>query len=114
MVTACSSSPPVGSIGVVLGRDAETQEIYVRDAPPRTAPVPDGSLELVAGDEIVMVEGVFVRDLSTKELRALLRGEPGTAVNLTVLRGAEVLRGTMKRTALRSRMLPKEERISEQ
>lgn len=61
-----------------------------------------------------MVEGVFVRDLSTKELRALLRGEPGTAVNLTVLRGAEVLRGTMKRTALRSRMLPKEERISEQ
>lgn len=69
---------------------------------------------LIPGDQLVMVEGVYVRDMSTKDLRALLRGEPGTEVNLTVVRGSEVLRLKIKRTSLKAKLLPgKEERISE-
>lgn len=111
----CSSAPIVGSIGAVLGRDPDTRDVFVREAsePSPTATGP----HLIPGDQLVMVEGVFVRDLSTKELRALLRGAPGSEVAITVARGSEVLRMHIKRTALKSKLLSsatKEERVSEE
>ena len=110
--SACSSTPAVGSIGAVLGRDGETREVFVRETPEPAAG--DRGPSLIPGDQIVMVEGVYVRDLPTKDLRALLRGEPGTEVNLTIVRGSEVMRLKIKRTSLKAKLLPgKEERISE-
>jgi C-terminal processing protease CtpA/Prc len=106
--TGCGTSS--GSIGAVLGRDNETQALYVRDVPPGLAAAHAG---LLPGDEIVMVEGVYVRDLSAKEVRNRLRGELGSTVELTVIRGREVLRVHVTRTELRKHDIirPKEEKI---
>jgi C-terminal processing protease CtpA/Prc len=95
-VVGCSAS--VGSIGAVLGRDEETQALYVHDVPPGLAAAHAG---LLPGDEILMIDGVYVRDLSAGELRDRLRGEIGSAVELTVIRGREVLRLRATRTELR-------------
>lgn len=112
LLGGCSSPPQVGSIGVVLGRDGESQEVFVREAP-EGADLPDGR-QLIPGDQLVMVDGVYVRDLGTKDLRARLRGEVGSEVDVTVLRGGEVLRFKVKRTALKSRLsLGSEEQVTE-
>lgn len=114
LIFACASQPSVGSIGVVLGRDPDTGDVFVREAPESNPDDPNGQ-HLIPGDQLVMVAGVFVRDLSTKDLRALMRGDPGSEVDVTVLRGSEVLRMKIKRTALKSKLLPtKEERITEE
>ncbi len=111
-LVACSAPPAVGSIGAVLGRDPDTDNVFVRETP--GSELPDHAA-LIPGDQIVMVEGVLVKDLTTKQLRVLLRGEPGSEVHLTVARGSEVLRLKVKRTALKSKLLPaKEERVSEE
>ena len=113
-LAGCSSAPAIGSIGAVLGRDPDTDNVFVREVPSSGSERIDHDA-LIPGDQIVMVEGVLVKDLSTKQLRALLRGEPGSEVHLTVARGAEVLRLKVKRTALKSKLLPaKEERVSEE
>lgn len=113
VLAACGAPPAVGSIGAVLGRDPETREVYVREVPGADDDTPARST-LIPGDQLVMVEGTFVRDLPTKELRALLRGEPGTEVAVTVVRGGEVLRLRVKRAALKPRLsLRKEERLEE-
>lgn len=107
---ACSASPTRGSIGAVLGRDPDSGAVFVRDVTERTGePEP----ELLAGDEIVMVDGVHVRDLSTKELRHLLRGAAGTRVRLTVVRGGDVRRLEIERAPLREAISTGEERIDE-
>lgn len=85
----------MGSVGAVLARDAETGEVVVKDlgAPPTR----DG---LLPGDQLLMVDGVLVRDLSTADLRRYLRGDPGSEVDLTVARGPVVVRLKVKRTPL--------------
>ncbi|MBK8937671.1 MAG: hypothetical protein IPM79_08510 [Polyangiaceae bacterium] len=61
-----------------------------------------------------MVDGVYVCELSTKDLRARLRGEVGSLVDVTVLRGSEVLRFKVKRTVLKSRFsTATEEQVTE-
>jgi carboxyl-terminal processing protease len=105
------SEAPVGSIGAVLGRDPESRTVHVRD-------VPESALEpeeaLLPGDELLMVEGLYVRELTTEELRKVLRGPPGSKVKLTVVRGEQILRLELRRKALRETPVrTKEERLSE-
>ncbi|HTJ80759.1 MAG TPA: PDZ domain-containing protein [Polyangiaceae bacterium] len=109
LVTACSGAPATGSIGAVLGRDEESHAVFVRDVP-ETSQQPD----LLPGDELVMVDGTFVRDLSTKELRKRLRGEPGTKVKVTLLRGASVVRVELTRTPLKEVLKKREEPVDEE
>jgi C-terminal processing protease CtpA/Prc len=106
----CGSDPAIGSVGAVFGRDNDTHALYVRDVPEGLGAEEAG---LLPGDEIVMIDGHYVRDLDRKEITQRLRGEVGTKVDLTVLRGSEVNRISVKRTALRSNddVKPKEERI---
>ena len=40
LLVACASAEPVGSIGVVLGRDGESGEIFVREVPEPPPGVP--------------------------------------------------------------------------
>lgn len=110
LLGACGGGGNVGSIGAVLGRDADTRALYVRDAPEGLAADEAG---LLPGDEIVMISGRYVRDLDRDEISRLLRGDVGTTVELTVLRGSDVRHVSVKRRPLRERdgVKPKEETI---
>lgn len=110
-LAGCVSSPTVGSIGVVLGRDPETRSVFVREVPEAKG---DAEPVLLPGDELMMVEGIYVRQLSTEELRRQLRGAPGSKVKLTVVRGGEIFRVEVPRTSLKqSPIRSSEERLEE-
>ncbi len=87
----------VGSIGAILGREPQSGTIHVREVPEGNAGDKAG---LEIGDEIVFVDGKDVRGLDVAGLRRLLRGDPGTHVSLTVLRGEQVVRLDVERAAL--------------
>jgi PDZ domain len=74
----------VGSVGAVFSRDNETRALVVREAAPGAGAEKAG---LLPGDQVVMIDGWYVRGMSTKDIRARLRGEIGTTVRLTVVRG---------------------------
>jgi C-terminal processing protease CtpA/Prc len=107
---SCASGP--GSIGAVLGRDNETRALHVREVPPKSGADAAG---LLPGDEIVMIEGSYVKDLGADEIRKRLRGEPGSTVALTVVRGSEVRHVKITRAPMSARRAkaPREERIAE-
>ncbi len=109
---ACGASAASGSLGAVLGRDNDTGALYVRDVPEGLGADLAG---LVPGDEIVMIDGYYVRDLDKRAITQRLRGDAGTNVDLTVLRADAVHRIRVKRTPLRERdegeLRPKEEAV---
>jgi C-terminal processing protease CtpA/Prc len=113
MLAACSSSEAIGSIGARLGRDNDSHALYVRDVPEGFAAAAAG---LEPGDEVIMIDGVYVRSLSTEDLHAKLRGPIGSEVALTLVRGERVLHVQLKRSVMKegSAPKPKEERIDEQ
>ena len=108
----CGGGGTAGSVGAVFGRDNDTRSLYVREVPPGLAAAGAG---LLPGDQIVMIEGLYVRDLDAKTIRDKLRGDVGSTVALTVLRGDEVLHVRVSRGATRNHeaIPPKETRFSE-
>lgn len=100
------------SIGAVLARDNETGALTVREVSPGLASARAG---LLPGDELVMIDGRYVRDLDAQAVRTSLRGELGTAVHVTVVRGEEVVRLRIERGALREAVeeKPRVETIAE-
>ncbi|MFO0555121.1 MAG: PDZ domain-containing protein [Polyangiaceae bacterium] len=101
-----SSAPEVGSIGAVLSRDGETGRVYVHDVASSSAP------GVLPGDEIVMIDGVFARDLDAEQLRKHLRGAPGSKVQITIVRSGHALRLELNRVALRNTFVPKTETVT--
>ncbi|MBK8253914.1 MAG: PDZ domain-containing protein [Polyangiaceae bacterium] len=102
----------MGSVGAVLGVSGETGSVVVREVRDGRAADKAG---LQPGDEILMIDGVYTRDLGAAAVRQKLRGAPGTSVDLTVIRGEAVLRLTLVRTPLDTPLQtppPKEERIA--
>lgn len=93
----CGPERP-GSIGAHLSRDNETGALYVRDLFPGLAGERAG---LQPGDEIIMIDGFYVREIEPARIREMLRGQVGTAVRLTVVRGGLVLRLRIARSELR-------------
>ncbi|AUX47151.1 hypothetical protein SOCE26_086630 [Sorangium cellulosum] len=110
LLAAAGCGAGVGSIGAVLGRDNDSQVLYVRDAPRGLAAERAG---ILPGDEIVMIDGVYVRDLSSTQIRDRLRGAVGSAVELTVVRAGDVRRIRLVRGELKAQegIKPKEEQI---
>lgn len=108
----CGGGGTAGSVGAVFGRDNDTRSLYVREVPPGLAAAGAG---LLPGDQIVMIEGLYVRDLDAKTIRDKLRGDVGSTVALTVLRGDEVLHVRVSRGATRNHeaIPPKETRFRE-
>jgi C-terminal processing protease CtpA/Prc len=96
-VGACATTT-IGSVGAVLVHDRETRVLRVLETPDGMAADQAG---LEPGDEILMIEGHYVRDLGLKQVRAMLRGEVGSQVELTVDRRGEVRRLQVRRGALR-------------
>jgi len=100
MLGACAGNP--GTIGARLGRDPEGH-VVVRETPHNLGSAKAG---LQPGDEVLLIEGQDVRELSEQMLHEALIGELGTRVRLTVQRGDQVLRVVVERTpAPRSRTL---------
>jgi predicted metalloprotease with PDZ domain len=101
-----------GSVGAVFGRDNDTRALYVREVPKGLAAAGAG---LLPGDQVVMIEGLYVRDLDAKSIREKLRGDVGSTVALTILRGEEVIHVRVARGALRDHeaISPKETRFRE-
>ncbi len=69
--------------------------MFIRDVPPHLAAAKAG---VRSGDELLLVEGQDVRRLGDEDLRRLLSGQVGEEVKLTLSRGAEVLRVTVRRS----------------
>ena len=109
MLCGCSGSTE-GSIGAILGQDADTGALHVRETPDGMGAAEAG---LIPGDRVVMIDGVHVESLDADRIRALLRGDVGTKVKLTVIRGEQVLHVVVTRGELRAAkaLPPKEERI---
>ncbi|MBW2527407.1 MAG: PDZ domain-containing protein [Deltaproteobacteria bacterium] len=108
-LSGCSGSTE-GSIGAILGQDSDTGALHVRETPDGMGAAKAG---LIPGDRIVMIDGVHVDSLDAEGVRALLRGDVGSKVKLTVLRGEQVLHVVVTRGELRDAkpLPPKEERI---
>jgi carboxyl-terminal processing protease len=84
----------VGTIGAILGQKPDGR-LFVRETPRDLAAARGG---LAPGDEILLVEGKDVRQMSEQELYGALSGDVGTKVKLTVVRGDGVYRLTLTRT----------------
>ena len=75
-----------GGVGVMLGVDPKTQFLRVESPVPGTPAYEAGVL---AGDIIAKIDDKAVERLRPDEVRGLIKGKPGTAVKLTVLREGE-------------------------
>jgi len=84
-----------GTIGAVIVQDSETGRLFLRDVP---ASLAAGQANLKPGDEILLIDGLDVRRLDPEQINALLSGDVGSPVKLTVIRQEQVLRVTLKRT----------------
>ena len=100
---ACFASH--GTIGAVIAQEPDTGRLFLRDVPPGLAAARAG---LKAGDEILLIDGVDVRAMDPKQIHAVLTGDVDTPVKLTVVRGEQVLRVTLKRTEAQKLIPPGE------
>ncbi|MBX3131145.1 MAG: PDZ domain-containing protein [Polyangiaceae bacterium] len=97
LVLASCAVPSRGTVGAVFARDAEGQ-LVIHETPDGLAAHDAG---LRPGDRLILVDGIDVRALDEQELRKVLGGDVGQPVKLTLLRGEEVVRVTLKRSAAR-------------
>jgi C-terminal processing protease CtpA/Prc len=86
-----------GTIGAVLAQTGEGK-IYLKEVPRGLAADRAGLHE---GDEILLVDGRDVRPLDVKQLDQALTGKVGDPIKLTVVRGEQVLRVTLRLTPAR-------------
>jgi len=94
---ATSQPTGTGSIRAVLDRDPITGAVFVYDVPAGLAAAKAG---IEPGDRLKMIEGVHVDDLDREDLQLRLRGPVGSTVELTVVRGDEVVHVEVKRQPL--------------
>jgi carboxyl-terminal processing protease len=80
-IDAGASATPSGDVGLELTRQYYLRVIAARDGSPAA------KAGLQTGDYIRAIDGKPARDLSVFEGGRLLRGEPGSKVTLTVIRG---------------------------
>jgi C-terminal processing protease CtpA/Prc len=97
LLLCCACAAQRGTIGAVLAQDPDGR-LMIREAPPGLAAARAG---LRPGDEILLIDGRDVRALDEKQVHAVLSGAVDEPVKLTVVRGEEVLRVTLRRTPAR-------------
>jgi C-terminal processing protease CtpA/Prc len=92
-----------GTIGAVIAQQPDTGRLFLRDIPPGLAAARAG---LKPGDEVLLIDGVDVRAMDAKQIHAVLTGDVDTPVKLTIVRGEQILRVTLKRTEAQKLKLP--------
>jgi len=93
--TGCESPPTNGWIGAQFVRDNDTRTVEVRQVR-EGFPASEAGVE--PGDEVVMIDGVYVRGLSAEELKGKIHGANGTSIALTLGRGNRILHVEVKRS----------------
>jgi C-terminal processing protease CtpA/Prc len=83
-----------GTIGAVLAQTPD-QRLVLREVPRGLAA---GSAGLEPGDELLLIDGRDVRELTAQGVHQALIGEVGDPVKLTLLRDGRVIRVTLRRT----------------
>ena len=94
LAVAVGCGPKRGTIGAVLGQTPDG-ELTIHDVPEGLAAEKAG---LKVGDKILTINGKDVRAMDAEGVHKALSGEVGDKVKLTVVRGEEVIRVTLKRT----------------
>jgi len=104
--TSACAGTPIGDVGIELTRQYYLRVIATRD----NSPADKAGLQ--TGDYVRAIDGKPARDLSVFEGMRLLRGEPGSKVTLTVIRGnaadpheVELVRERTPGTIVTSKML---------
>jgi len=92
VVSGCGSS--TGTIGALLGQRPDGR-LFVREVPPHLAAAQQG---VRAGDEILLIDGRDVRQMNERDLHRALEGDIGEPVKLTLVRGNEIVRVTLRLT----------------
>lgn len=97
---------PEGQVGIELTRQFYLRVIAARDGSPAA------QAGLQSGDYVRGIDGRSTREMSVFEGTRLLRGEPGTAVTLTIIRGnaaephdVRLVREKASRATVTSRMI---------
>jgi C-terminal processing protease CtpA/Prc len=94
LVVLGGCGPDKGTIGAILAQRNDGR-LFVRD-------VPDGlaadEVGLEPGDQILLIDGMDVRGMSSKDVHKALSGDVGDKVKLTIVRKEEVIRVTLKRS----------------
>lgn len=80
--SACASAAP-GTIGAALGQRAD-RRLFIRSLPPGQGAERAG---LLLDEEIVAIDGKDVRGMTQDEIRKAVRGDVGSTLVVTVLRG---------------------------
>ncbi|NPV27798.1 MAG: S41 family peptidase [Firmicutes bacterium] len=83
-----------GGIGVFVGQK-EQNKLTVMAPPFKGTPAEAAGLK--QGDVIIEIDGQDARSMDTDTAVSLMRGEPGTRVNLAIQRGEQVIRVTITR-----------------
>ena len=91
----CGSAAP-GTIGAALGQRTDGR-LFVRSMPPGQGADRAGLRE---GDEILLIDGKDVRTMSHDDVRRAVRGDVGSSMVLTILRGTEKREIKVVRTPL--------------
>src|SRR5688500_10800813 len=93
LTLACG--PSRGTIGAALLQDSD-KRLLVREVPPRLAAERAG---VQVGDEVLLIDGRDVRQMSAKDVHAALSGDVGEPVKLTLVREGRVIRVRLDRPA---------------
>lgn len=86
-----------GTIGAVLAQDPGGR-VTLREVPEDLAA---GLAGLAPGDELILIDGLDVRRMDPSAVHRLLSGEVGQPIELTLVRGEEVLHVRLTRTPAR-------------
>ena len=81
---ACASSAP-GTIGAALGQQSD-HHVFVRSAPPGQGAEKAG---LLVDDEVIALDGKLVAGMTPDDIRRAVRGDVGSTLTVTILRGGE-------------------------
>lgn len=95
IAAACASSAP-GTIGAQLGHRTD-HRLFVRSMPRGEGADKAG---LAVDDEILLIDGKDVRSMSQDDIRRAVRGDVGSKMVLTILRGTEKKEITVVRSPL--------------
>ncbi|MBX3260719.1 MAG: PDZ domain-containing protein [Labilithrix sp.] len=95
LAAGCGSSAP-GTIGAALGQTTD-RRLFVRSAPSGQGAERAG---LAIDDEILLIDGKDVRAMSEEDIRRAVRGDVGSTMVLTILRGTEKREIKVARTPL--------------